>query len=87
MNLTDLDYVKGVVSNMRATFSTPQGEEVMKFLEEAVGFYGTMFDPAHRDLVLINDGKRQIVSTIKSFIKLTPEQIVAMAKTRRVYNG
>jgi hypothetical protein len=82
MRLTNLDEVRALVSNMRVTFESPQGKEVMKFLEEAVGYDASVFDPMNRENTWVNDGKRQVVATIKSFLKLTPEQIVAMAKDK-----
>ena len=82
MNLQNIDEVKALIGNMRTTFESPQGKEVMKFLEEAVGYDASVFDPVNRENTWINDGKRQVVATIKSFLKLTPEQIVAMAKDK-----
>jgi hypothetical protein len=63
-------------------FSTPQGKEVMKFLEESCGWYQSVFDPVNRDLTLINDGRRQVVATIKTLIEYPAEQIVALAKSK-----
>ncbi len=80
--LTDIEYVKGLQSNLRASLDTPPGKEVIIFLENACGWYQSIFDPANRDLCLINDGKRQVLATIKTLLKLTPEQIVAMAKEK-----
>lgn len=82
MKLTDLDYVKGLQSNLRIAFGSPQGKEVMKFLEASCGWYQSIFDPVNRDLVLINDGKRQVLATIKTLMEFPPEQIVAMAKEK-----
>lgn len=80
--MSNIDYVKGLQSNMRATFETPQGEEVMKFLEEACGWYQSVFSPVNRDLTLVQDGKRQVVATIKTLLKYDPEQIVALDKSK-----
>jgi len=80
--LTDIDYIKGLQSNLRIMFSTPQGKEVMKFLEESCGWYQSVFDPVNRDLTLINDGRRQVVATIKTLIEYPAEQIVALAKSK-----
>ena len=82
LNLTDLNYVKGLQSNLRVVFDTPQGKEVMEFLESACGWYQSVFDPSNKDLCLINDGKRQVLATLKTLMKLTPEQIVALAKEK-----
>ncbi len=81
-NLTDIRYVKDLQSNLRATFESSAGKEVMDFLENACGWYESVFDPVNRDIVLLNAGKREVLATIKTLLKLTPEQIVAMAKQK-----
>jgi len=75
MNLT-LQEVKEIQSNIRAVFNTPAGEKVMEFLEQACGWYESVFSPSNRDLTLINDGKRQVVGTLKTFQKFSPEEIL-----------
>lgn len=82
MNLKNIDEVKGLHNNIRATFDTPQGKEVMSFLEEAAGWYESIFDPDNRDRILINAGRREVVATLKTFLKYTPEQIMAMAQQK-----
>lgn len=80
--LQNIDYVQGLQSNLRATFETPQGKEVMEFLEQACGWYESIFDPVNKDLVLINAGKREVVATLKTLLRLKPEQIVALAQQK-----
>jgi hypothetical protein len=82
MRLTDVDYVKGLQSNLRATFEGEAGKAVMEFLEESCGWYQSIFDPQNRDICLINDGKRQVVATIKTLLRYKPEEIVSMAKQK-----
>ena len=77
-SLTDLDYVKALQSNLRATLDTPQGLEVMKFLETLCGWYD--FSETDRNLILINHGKRQVLASIKTLLKCNPEQIVQLTK-------
>lgn len=76
--MEDKEYIKGLQSNLRVVFETAAGKEVMAFLEEAVGYDASIFDPASRENTWIQDGKRQVVATIKSLMKLTPDQVVAM---------
>ena len=76
--LVDLNYVKALQGNLRTSLETPQGKEVMKFLETICGWYD--FHERERDQILINHGKRQVLATIKTLMELTPEQVVAMAK-------
>jgi len=80
--LTNREYVKALQSNLHTMFDSPQGKEVMSFLENACGWYQSIFDVTNRDVCLINDGKRQVLATIKTLLKLTPEQIIAMAKKK-----
>lgn len=82
MKLADIDYVKGLQSNLHAVFDSPQGKEVMKFLEEAVGYDASIFDPQSNENTWINDGKRQVVATIKSLLKYKAEDIVSIARTK-----
>ena len=81
-NLTDISYVKGLQSNLRTSLDTPQGREVMKFLEASCGWYQSVFDPVNRDMCLVNDGKRQVLATLKTLMELTPEQVVAWAREK-----
>lgn len=76
--LTDIDYVKGLKANLRATLDTDAGKEVIKFLEQLCGWYD--FTETDTNRILISHGKRQVLATIKTLIELTPEQIVAIAK-------
>lgn len=87
INLTDLGDVKALHSNIRTTFDTPQGREVMDFLEEACGWYESIFDSENSERILLNAGRREVVATIKTFLKHTPEQIVAMAQQKELSNG
>lgn len=79
-SLTDITYVKNLQANLRVTFDSPAGKEIMDFLENSCGWYESIFDPVNKDRILINAGKREVVATLKTLLKLTPEQIVAMAK-------
>jgi hypothetical protein len=79
-NLSDRGEVSALKSNLHAVFDTPQGKEVMAFLEEACGWYRSVYvQGADRDEVLIADGKRQVLATIKSMLKLSPDQICYLA--------
>lgn len=80
--MTDIEYLKGLQSNLRMVFDTPQGKEVMRFLEESCGWYQSVFDPTNRDMTLINDGRRQVVATIKTLLEFPAEQIAALAKSK-----
>jgi hypothetical protein len=78
----DRDQVAALKSNMHITFETPQGREVLRFLEISCGWYKSVFDPQDPNMTLINDGKRQVIATIKTILELTPDQIVALVKDK-----
>ena len=82
MNMTDRDYVAGLKSNMHVCFDSPQGKEVMKFLETTCCWYRSVWHPDSPDMTLINDGKRQVLATIKTILGLSPEQITELAKMK-----
>ena len=87
MDMTDENYVKTLQSNMRAVFDTPQGLEVMDFLEKSCGWYDSVFDPDNADRTLINAGRREVLATIKTFLKHPPEHIIALAQQKEMDNG
>jgi len=78
-SMTDPDYAKTIKSDMHATFDSPQGQEVMKFLEQSCCWYQSVYHPGSPDMTLINDGKRQVLATIKTILNLSPDQLVALA--------
>lgn len=77
IDLTNIEEVKVLQSNLRATLDTPSGIEVMQFLDELCGWYD--FSESSPDLILIAHGKRQVLATLKTLLRLTPEQVVATA--------
>lgn len=80
--MTDYNYVAGLKSNFHAAFDTPQGKEVIKFLEQTCCWYKSVWEPGNPDMTLINDGKRQVLATIKTILELSPEQITNIAKQK-----
>ena len=82
-DLTRIDDVKALQSNLRAVFDTEAGKEVMKFLEDSCGWYISVFDPVNRDATLVNDGRRQVVATLKTLLNLPAEDIVKVSKQQR----
>jgi hypothetical protein len=80
--LTDIEYVKTLKSNLRATLDTEAGKEVIAFLEDLSGWYE--FGDTDPNIILIKHGKRQVLATIKTLLRLTPEQIVAIAKQKEL---
>lgn len=82
MNLTNINEVKALQSNIHATFDTPQGKEVMRFLEVSCGWYESVFDVVDKERILVNAGRREVVATIKTLLENSAESIVALAKSK-----
>jgi hypothetical protein len=80
--MTNLDEVRALKSNMHQVFDSPQGQEIMKFLELSCGWYESVFSPEDRDMVLINAGRREVLATIKTILNFSPEQITEIVKAR-----
>lgn len=76
--LSDIDKVKEIQSNLRTTLETPAGKEVIKFLEDICGWYD--FQDTEPNMILIKHGKRQVLATIKTLMRLKPEEIVALSQ-------
>jgi hypothetical protein len=82
IDLTDLDYVAGLQSNLRCTLATPQGAEVMKFLEKICAWTPTVFDTLETNEVIARDATRRVCGTLKALLELTPRQVVALAESK-----
>jgi len=78
MNLANREEAAAIKSNMHATFDSPQGKEVMTFLEQTCCWYQSCLVPGSSDHTLINDGKRQVLATIKTILKCSPDEISAL---------
>ena len=78
----DINYVKELKNNLHITFDSVTGKEVMKYLEDACGWYQSVYSPKSEGMTLINDGKRQVVATIKCILKLSPDEIVALVQSK-----
>lgn len=77
IDLQNIDEVKALQSHLRASLDTPQGKEVIAFLEQVCGWYDfTSTDP---DAILIGHGKRQVLATLKTLLKLSAEEIVTVS--------
>jgi len=87
IDLSDPKVVQALVGNMRAVFATPQGKAVMDFLEESCGWYESIFDPEDKDRIMLNAGRREVVATIKTFLKHSPDDIMRLAQQKEQYDG
>lgn len=79
--MTDLTHpqeVRQLQDSMRVLFDTPQGKELMEFLEQICGWYD--FRGTDTNTILIKTGKRQVLATLKTLLSVTPEQIAQLAE-------
>lgn len=78
--MTDIRYVQTLKANMHATFDTPQGKEIMLFLEKIGSWYPTVFDTNETNAVIARDANRRLIGTLKTILTLSADQIVQAAK-------
>lgn len=78
IHFTHLGEVRAIQSSVRVLFGTPDGQEVMKLLEQLSGWYD--FNETDKDIIYMKHGARQLVACIKNLIDLKPEEIQAIAK-------
>lgn len=82
MNWKNLDEVKGLKSNLHATFDTPQGKEVMKFMMKLGSWYPNEFDSMETNAIISRDANRRLLGTIRTVLELSPEQVVTLANKK-----
>jgi hypothetical protein len=80
INMTNIDQVRGLKSNLHATFDTAQGKESMKFMQEIGGWFPSVFDSMDTNAIIARDANRRLLGTVRTILDLTPEQIVALAQ-------
>lgn len=79
-DLGDIEYVKGLQKNLRVTFESVPGKEVMVFLEKLCHWYPNITDTLETNEVIARDAERRILGTLKTLIEHRPEVIVTLAK-------
>lgn len=82
IDLKDINQVKGLQANLRASLNTPPGKEVVSFLEEICGWYD--FNETNPNIILIKDGKRQVLAMLKTLLDHPAEVIVALAQQKEM---
>ena len=78
MKLNTIDEIKGVQSNLIAVFGTPQGKEVMGYLEDIGSWWPRMDDSGETNEIIARDANRRLIGTLKTLLQLTPEQVMAL---------
>lgn len=81
-NLSDINDVKGLQSNLHTIFDGEPGKEVMRFLEAIGGWYPNIYDSIDTNEIIARDANRRLLGTIKTLLKLSADQIVELSKVR-----
>lgn len=79
INLSKLDDVKALQSNLRAAFETAQGKEAMKFIEQIGSWYPKVTDSMETNDIISRDANRRLIGTIKTLLELSADQIVELS--------
>lgn len=72
--MTTLDYAKQLKNDVESVFATDQGKRLMVLLEQ-LGHYNIPTWTKDSNEFLINEGKRQIVLTLKTILVWPVEKI------------
>ena len=65
---------------MHATFDTPQGKEVMRYIEQIGHWFPTYQDSNETNEIIARDANRRLIGTLKSIMILTPQQIAVLTQ-------
>lgn len=80
INLTSVEDVQVLQKHLSTVFDSGPGKEVIKFLEEQCGWYD--FQHIDPNMIMIQHGKRQVLATIKTLLKLTADQVVLISEEK-----
>lgn len=76
----DIDEIKALKGNMHATFDSPQGKEVLKYLEKICMWYPTIHDPIDTNSIVSRDAQRRIYGTIQTILNCSAEQLAELER-------
>lgn len=71
----EMDYIKTLKQSMHLTFDTPQGKEVMEFIEKIGSWYPNITDSAETNDIVARDANRRLIGTLKTILNLSPDQL------------
>ena len=85
IDLTKIEDVQALVSNLHATFDSPQGKETMKFIEQIGAWKPNIMDSMETNAIIGRDANRRLIGTIQTLLELSPTQIVLLAEQGESY--
>ena len=74
------DEAAALKSNMHVTFESPQGKEVMRFIEKIGNWTPTVFDSMDTNAIVARDANRRLIGTLKTIMEISPDQIVTLTE-------
>lgn len=80
IDMTNIEEVRALKSNLHATFDSPSGKEAMKFMQSLGGWFPSTFDSMETNAIIARDANRRLLGTVRTILDLTPEQIVVLAQ-------
>ena len=73
-----IEEAKALKNNVHLTFESPQGKEVMKYIEKIGCWIPTVYDSGETNEIIARDANRRLIGTLKTIMILNAEQIVAL---------
>jgi hypothetical protein len=67
-----------MISQYKMTFSTPEGQAVLKDLLVSCGAMASSFVPKDPHQTSFNEGRREVVNRILSTIEMDPERYITL---------
>jgi len=74
------DEAAALKSNMHTTFESPQGKEVMRFIEKIGNWIPSIYDSMDTNAIVSRDANRRLIGTLKTIMELSPDQIVTLTE-------
>lgn len=78
--MKDVNYVKTLKEDFTFVFDSPQGKNVMAFLDSIGHWTPTVFDSSETNEIIARDANRKLLGTIKTILNCSPMQIMELAE-------
>ena len=72
------DEARILKQNVHLTFESPQGKEVMAYIEKIGHWTPTVYDSGETNEIIARDANRRLIGTLKTIMILNTEQIVLL---------
>lgn len=82
MDLKTRNDIVMLKSSMHTVFDSPQGKDVMMFLEKIGSWTPNIMDSMDTNDIVARDANRRLIGTIKTFLDLDPDQLLTIMQGR-----